>query len=300
MESDQLLCLPLPLTAGEGLFVEQADQAVLDGDLLHHLHGQLVVVGGDVDVGKHRGQFVLRRRGLVVLGAGEDAQFPQFLIQFAHEGGDARLQSAEILVVHLLTLGGAGAEERAAGVFEVRPALVNGAVDEEILLLRPDGGVDAAHVLVAKETQHALGLAVERLHRAQKRRLFVQHAARIGIKRRGDAERIVLDKSVAGGVPGGIAAGLERGAQAARGKDEASGSPLTSSLPENSMTMLHDPVGVKKASCFSAVTSVSGWNQWVKCVAPLEMAQSFMALATTSATLRSRSSPSWMVFCSLS
>lgn len=34
-------------------------------------------------------------------------------------------------------------------------------------------------------------------------------------------------------------------------------------------------------SCFSAVMPVIGWNQWVKWVAPLEIAQSFMAFATT-------------------
>ena len=36
--------------------------------------------------------------------------------------------------------------------------------------------------------------------------------------------------------------------------------------------------GVMNASCFSAVKPVIGWNQWVKCVAPFSIAQSFMAL----------------------
>ena len=213
-----VVVLAAAVDAGKGLFMEQADKTVLDGDLFHHLHGQLVVVGGDVDVGKHRGQFVLRGRGFVVFGAGEHAQFPQFLVQLAHEGRDARLQRAEVLVVHLLPLGGAGAKERAAGVFEVGTALVDGAVDEEILLFRADGGVDAAHVPVAKEPQNAQRLAVERFHGAQKRRFLVQHAAGVGIERRGDAQRIVLDKGVAGGVPGGVAAGFEGGAQPARGE----------------------------------------------------------------------------------
>ena len=38
--------------------------------------------------------------------------------------------------------------------------------------------------------------------------------------------------------------------------------------------------GEIKLSCFSAVTPVSGWNQWVKCVAPRSTAQSRMAAAT--------------------
>ena len=94
-----VVVLAAAVDAGKGLFMEQADKVVLDGDLFHHLHGQLVMVGGDVDVGEHRGQFVLRGRGLVVFGAGEHAQFPQFLVQFAHKGGDAGLQRAEVLVV---------------------------------------------------------------------------------------------------------------------------------------------------------------------------------------------------------
>ena len=56
-------------------------------------------------------------------------------------------------------------------------------------------------------------------------------------------------------------------------------------------------LGEIKLSCFSAVTPVMGWNQWVKWVAPFSMAQSFMALATTVATSASRCLPSLMVRC---
>ena len=42
------------------------------------------------------------------------------------------------------------------------------------------------------------------------------------------------------------------------GKEEASGSPLISSFPENSRTGLLLEAGLKKESCFSAVTPVSG------------------------------------------
>ena len=47
------------------------------------------------------------------------------------------------------------------------------------------------------------------------------------------------------------------------GKDEASGSPLISILPENSLITCPSAVGERKASCFSAVRPVMGWNQWV-------------------------------------
>ena len=62
------------------------------------------------------------------------------------------------------------------------------------------------------------------------------------------------------------------------------------------MMTLPPSLGEIKESCFSAVTPVMGWNQWVKWVAPFSMAQSFMALATTVATL-GPCLPSLMVFC---
>ena len=50
-------------------------------------------------------------------------------------------------------------------------------------------------------------------------------------------------------------------------------------------------MGAKNESCFSAVEPVSGWNQWVKCVAPCSSAQSFMAAAIWSASEMSMASP---------
>ena len=56
----------------EGLLVKQAHQAVPGGHLLHDLHGQLVVVGGDVGGGIDGGKLVLGGSHLVVLGLGKD------------------------------------------------------------------------------------------------------------------------------------------------------------------------------------------------------------------------------------
>lgn len=48
------------------------------------------------------------------------------------------------------------------------------------------------------------------------------------------------------------------------GKEDASGSPLINSLPEKLIKTLPFGIGaVIKESCFSAVTPVNGWNQWV-------------------------------------
>ncbi len=75
------------------------------------------------------------------------------------------------------------------------------------------------------------------------------------------------------------------------GNEEASGSPLISSLPENSAIARPSGIGRRNESCFSAVRPVIGWNQCVKCVAPCSMAQSFIAFATVSAMRGSSSAP---------
>ncbi len=71
--------------AREGLFMQQADQAVACGNLLHHLHDELVVVGGDVGGREDRRQLMLGRGDLVVLGLGEDAELPELFVQILHE-----------------------------------------------------------------------------------------------------------------------------------------------------------------------------------------------------------------------
>ncbi len=40
---------------GKRLFMEQADESVAQCHFLHRLHGQLIVVGGDVGGGEDRG-----------------------------------------------------------------------------------------------------------------------------------------------------------------------------------------------------------------------------------------------------
>ena len=75
------------------------------------------------------------------------------------------------------------------------------------------------------------------------------------------------------------------------GKEDASGSPRTSSLPEKSIITRPPPALLIKLSCFSAVTPLKGWNQCVKCVAPCSSAQVFIASAISFAAERGRGCP---------
>ena len=205
--------------AGEGLLVQQADQPVAAGDALHHLHRQLLVVGADVRVLEDRRDLVLVRGDLVVAGLDRDAELAQLELGLQHAGEDPLRDRAEVVVVELVALGRLGAEQGAAGGDQVGALEEVLLVDQEVLLLGADGGEDALALLVAEQPQRLDRRAREGVHRAQQRDLRVERLAGPGGERGRDAEqrpvRVLEDEGGAGRVPGGVAAGLEGGADAA-------------------------------------------------------------------------------------
>jgi len=82
------------------------------------------------------------------------------------------------------------------------------------------------------------------------------------------------------------------------GNEDASGSLWMSCAPEKRSMGRPSSSKVRKASCFSAVSPVCGWNQWQKCVAPLPSAHSLTACATSLAMAGSSRDPRRMVSCS--
>ena len=208
-----------PVDARERLLVQQADEPVAAGDVLHDLHRQLLVVRADVRVLEDRRDLVLRRRDLVVAGLDRHAELGQLLLGLEHAREHALGDRAEVVVVELVALGRLGAEQRAARVDEVGALEVVLLVDQEVLLLRPDGGEHAVRVRVAEQAQRAHGRLRQRVHRAQQRDLVVERLARPRRERGRDTEqravRVLEDEGRRGRVPGGVAAGLERGPDAA-------------------------------------------------------------------------------------
>ncbi len=206
--------------ARERLLVQQADEAVLAGHALHHLHRQLLVIGADVRVLEDRRDLVLGRRHLVVTRLDRHAQLGQLELGVHHEREHALGDRPEVVVVQLVALGRLGAEQRAPGADQIGALEVVLLVDQEVLLLRPDRGEHARGLLVAEQVQGADRGARERVHRAQQRDLGVERLARPRRERGRDAEqravRVLEDERRAGGIPGGVAARLERGAHAAR------------------------------------------------------------------------------------
>ena len=213
-----VVVLAASVDALEGFFVQQAHHAMAVGYLLHDVHGELVMVRSDIDGGENGRHLMLRGSHLIVLGLGQDSQLPQLGVQILHESLNARLDDAKVVVLQLLALGRLGAKEGAARHYQIGALAVDLLIHQEILLLRAHRGEHAHSLRIAKQPQDAQRLLVERLHGAQQRGLFVQRLAAIGAKCRGDAQRAFLDEGVAGGVPGGVAAGFKGSAQAAGGE----------------------------------------------------------------------------------
>ena len=162
---DQLLCLPMPLMPGERLLVQQADEAVLLGRPPHHVHAQLVVVGGEVRVLEDRGDLVLARGDLVVPRLDRDAELEHLGLAVGHAGEHALRDRAEVLVFQFLALRRLRAEERPAAVEQVGPGVEEVLVDQEVFLLRADGGEHLLGLGVAEQPQDAQRLVRQRLHR---------------------------------------------------------------------------------------------------------------------------------------
>ena len=81
------------------------------------------------------------------------------------------------------------------------------------------------------------------------------------------------------------------------GKLDASGSLWMSWAPLKRSMGAPSSSKVRKASCFSAVRPVWGWNQWQKWVAPFSSDHSLTAWATSLAMAGSRRRPLRMVSC---
>ena len=107
-------------------------------------------------------------------------------------------------------------------------------VDQEVLLLGTAERHHVLAVLVAEQLQDALGVPAHRLLRAQQRGLVVQRLTGHRDEHGGDAQRVAVrvlqHVRRAGDVPAGVAAGLERVAQAAVGEARRVGLALDEGL----------------------------------------------------------------------
>ena len=159
---------------------------------------------------------MLGRGYLVVLCLGQDAEFPEFVIEVLHEGSDAGLDDTEVMVIQFLTLGRLCAEQSAAGEAKVGAFVIHFAGDQEIFLLGTDGGDDALSRIIAEETKYPEGLLAENFHGAKQRSLLVKCMSAVGTERCRDAQGLSFYEGVGCRIPGCVAAGFKCRAEAAR------------------------------------------------------------------------------------
>ena len=127
---------------------------------------------------------------------GKNAHFPQFFIQIPHIVHNLFGYDAEIVIFQFLSFWRFGAEKGTAAHDQIFPLFIKGFIDQKIFLFRSDSGDDTGCLCVAKQPENAQRLLVQYFHGTQKRRLFVQSLAAVGIKYGGDAEGIILDESI--------------------------------------------------------------------------------------------------------
>ena len=144
--------------------MKQAGKVMLVSDLLHDLHRQLVVIDGNIGRFKYRCQLMLGRGNLVMLGLDRNSQLPQLHLQVMHIGGNLGLQNAEIMILHLLTLGCGCAKQGPPRKEKVLSLLIKILVDQKVFLLRSDRGKYAVHVLISQDLHHLHSFTVQCLH----------------------------------------------------------------------------------------------------------------------------------------
>ncbi len=217
-----VVVLARAVDAGERLLVQQADEAVAPGGVLHDLHRHHLVVGADVGVLEDRRDLELIGRDLVVAGLDRDAELRELELDLEHVGEHALGDRAEVVVVELVALRRFGAEQRPSRGNEIGTFEEVLLVDQEVLLLAACSREDALGVIDAEQLERAHGRAGERVHRAQQRDLVVERLARPRGERRRNAQQravgVLEDERGRGRVPGGVAARLERRADAAGGE----------------------------------------------------------------------------------
>ena len=200
--------------AVEGLLVQEHHEAVLAGDAAHQVHHDLVLVVREVGLAVDRRELELVRGHFVVAGFQRNAEAVAGDLQVTHESGHAGRDGAEVVIVQLLVLGGVVAEQGAAGDHQVRAGGVERLVDEEVLLLPAQVGIDLGHTRI-EEFADRHGSVADGLEGFLERGLVIKRLAGIGNENSRDAEGVVQDEDRGGRIPGGVAAGFEGGADAA-------------------------------------------------------------------------------------
>ena len=175
-----------------------------------------------------------------MLGLAGNAQLPEFNIHIPHKGADPLPDNAEVVVVHLLSLGGRRTIQRSACEENILSLQCLLGVDQKVFLLRAHGRDHLGCVCIAEQSNDTDCLLAQCLHGAKQGCLLVQCFSCVGTEGGGNAKGRagsgLLDKGWGGDIPGGIASRLKGRTKSAGG--EAGG--IRFSLDQLLAGKLHD------------------------------------------------------------
>ena len=159
-------------------------------------------------------QLKLVGRNLVVSCLDRNAQAMTLNLQVEHKLLDTHRDGTEVVVLELLVLGAFVTHQCAAGQCQVGAGCIQRLVDQKVFLFPAQIGDDMSHIRV-KQLCHCGAGTVDAVQCTQQRGLIVERLAAVGDEDGGDAQRVVVDEGWRRDVPGRVATGLERVANAA-------------------------------------------------------------------------------------
>src|SRR5690606_5514179 len=167
---------------------------------------------------KDRCNLVLTRSDLVVARLYRNTKPVELALRFEHAGKHAIADRTEVVVLQLLPFRRPGPHERASRSNQIGSAIEELLIDQKILLLRADSREYLPDVGDAEQVEDSSGGPIERLDRAQERKLVVQGLARPRGEdsRNGQVRPLVVldDEGRRGRIPGRISTRLEGCTQA--------------------------------------------------------------------------------------
>ena len=144
--------------------MKQAAHTMAACNFFEDTHHDLVVICRNIYRCVDRCQLMLCRCNLVVLCLCCYAQLPALLVDFFHVCGDSLTDGSEIVVIHLLSLGGGSTEQGSSGENNIFTLQSLGRIYQEIFLLRANGRQYFGSFCIAEQADDTDRLLAQSLH----------------------------------------------------------------------------------------------------------------------------------------
>ena len=179
-------------------------------NLAHHFHCKLVVVTGHVGCRENWSKLVLSWCNFVMFSFCKDSKLPELAVEVLHELLNARFNHTKIVIFKFLTFWSLSTKKCATCVDEVFTLVINALINKEVFLLWTYSCFYRSNSFVSfKKFKHTNSLLADCLHRTKKRSLFIEGLAGVRTESSWNTKSSVLNKCIAGRVPGSVTAGFK-------------------------------------------------------------------------------------------